>query len=297
MKRTRLLVVLSILLLAFAVAVPASAQTIGLAISTQANPFFVDLREGAEAKAAELGVQLRVVDAQDDSARMLAGIEDLIAAGVDIILINPTDSAAVIPGVLMANAAGIPVITVDRSADGGQVVAHVASDNILGGRMAGQLIAELSGGQAKVVELEGIPGTNAARERAQGFNEVIGQYPGIVVVARQEAGFDRARGLTVMENILQAQPEIDFVFAHNDEMALGALVAIEAAGRADRIQVVGFDATDDAVRAAQEGRMLATVAQQPRLIGALGVEVAVKVLAGEAVDEFIPVPLALVTAD
>ncbi|MFS8524537.1 MAG: substrate-binding domain-containing protein, partial [Limnochordales bacterium] len=156
MKRTRLLVVLSILLLAFAVAVPASAQTIGLAISTQANPFFVDLREGAEAKAAELGVQLRVVDAQDDSARMLAGIEDLIAAGVDIILINPTDSAAVIPGVLMANAAGIPVITVDRSADGGQVVAHVASDNILGGRMAGQLIAELSGGQAKVVELEGI---------------------------------------------------------------------------------------------------------------------------------------------
>ncbi|MFO7311973.1 MAG: substrate-binding domain-containing protein, partial [Bacillota bacterium] len=216
MTRTRILLVLSALLLAFAAAVPVSAQTIGLAISTQSNPFFVDLREGAEEKAAELGVQLRVVDAQDDSARMLAGIEDLIAAGVDVLLINPTDSAAVIPGVLAANRAGIPVITVDRAADGGVVVSHIASDNVLGGRMAAELIVKASGGKAKVVELEGIPGTTAARERGQGFNEVISQYPGIVVVARQEAGFDRARGLTVMENILQAQPEIDFVFAHND---------------------------------------------------------------------------------
>jgi len=293
-KRIRLLVVLSVLLLAFAAAVPVSAQTIGLAISTLNNPFFVDLKEGAEEKAAELGVTLRVVDAQDDPARQLAGIEDLIAAGVDVILINPTDSAAVVPGVLAANRAGIPVITVDRAADGGVIVSHIASDNVLGGRMAAQLIVELSGGRAKVVELEGIPGTTAARERGQGFNEVISQYPGIVVVARQEAGFDRARGLTVMENILQAQPEIDFVFAHNDEMALGALVAIEAAGRAGQIKVIGFDATADAVRAVQEGRMLATIAQQPRLMGALGVETAVKVLRGEPVDKFIPVPLSLV---
>lgn len=294
MKRVRLLVVLSVLVLAFGAAIPASAQTIGLAISTLNNPFFVDLMEGAQDKAAELGVMLRVVDAQDDPARQLAGIEDLIAAGVDVILVNPTDSAAVVPGVLAANRAGIPVITVDRAADGGRIASHIASDNVLGGRMAAELIVERSGGRAKVVEIEGIPGATAARERGQGFNEVISQYPGIVVVARQEAGFDRARGLTVMENILQAQPEIDFVFAHNDEMALGALVAIEAADRADEIQVIGFDATADAVRAVNEGRMLATIAQQPRLMGALGVEVAVKLLAGETVDEFIPVPLALV---
>lgn len=297
MKRVRLLVMFSVLVLAFAAAVPAAAQSVGLAVSTLNNPFFVDLKEGAEAKAAELGLTLRVVDAQDDPARQLAGIEDLIAAGVDVILINPTDSAAVVPAVLAANRAGIPVITVDRAADGGLVVSHIASDNVLGGRMAAELIVERAGGQAKVVELEGIPGTTAARERGQGFNEVMGQHPGMVVVARQEAGFDRARGLTVMENILQAQPEIHFVFAHNDEMALGALVAIEAAGRAGQIQVVGFDATDDAVRAVSQGRMLATVAQQPRLMGALGVETAVKVLAGQPVDAFIPVPLTLVVAD
>lgn len=288
------LLVLTVLLTLALVSAGVSARTIGLAISTLDNPFFVDLKDGAEAKAAELGVNLRVVDAQDDPARQLAGIEDLIARGVDLILVNPTDSSAVVPAILAANRAGIPVITIDRAADGGEVAAYIASDNVLGGKMAGEFIAEVLGGKGKVVELEGIPGTNAARERGQGFNEAIAQFPGIQVVARQEAGFDRARGLNVMENILQAQPEIDALFCHNDEMALGALIAIEAAGRANEIIVVGFDATDDAVKAVQEGRMLATIAQQPRLIGALGVETAMKILAGEKVDAFIPVPLELV---
>ncbi|HOK32821.1 MAG TPA: D-ribose ABC transporter substrate-binding protein, partial [Limnochordia bacterium] len=247
--RKSLLVALSVLLTLALTSAAVSAYTIGFAISTLDNPFFVDLKDGAEAKAAELGVTLRVLDAQDDPARQLAGIEDLIARGVDLILVNPTDSAAVVPAILAANRAGIPIITVDRAAEGGEVVTHIASDNVLGGRMAGEFIAELLGGKGKVVELEGIPGTNAARERGQGFNEIITQYPEIEVVARQEAGFDRARGLTVMENILQAQPEIDAVFCHNDEMALGAIIAIEAAGRAAEIQVVGFDAPDDAVKA------------------------------------------------
>ena len=292
--RKSLLVALSVLLTLALTSAAVSAYTIGFAISTLDNPFFVDLKDGAEAKAAELGVTLRVLDAQDDPARQLAGIEDLIARGVDLILVNPTDSAAVVPAILAANRAGIPIITVDRAAEGGEVVTHIASDNVLGGRMAGEFIAELLGGKGKVVELEGIPGTNAARERGQGFNEIITQYPEIEVVARQEAGFDRARGLTVMENILQAQPEIDAVFCHNDEMALGAIIAIEAAGRAAEIQVVGFDATDDAVKAVQEGRMRAPIAQQPRLMGQLGVEYAVKVLQGEAVEKFIPVALELV---
>lgn len=293
MKKS-LLVVLAVLLCTALVSAAASAYTIGFAVSTLDNPFFVDLKDGAEAKAAELGVTLRVVDAQDDPARQLAGIEDLIARGVDLILVNPTDSSAVVPAILAANRAGIPIITVDRGAEGGEVVAHIASDNVLGGRMAGEFIAELLGGKGKVVELEGIPGTSAARERGQGFNEVIATYPDIQVAARQEAGFDRARGLTVMENILQAQPEIDALFCHNDEMALGAIIAIQAAGRADKIKVVGFDATDDAVQAVKEGRMLATIAQQPRLMGELGVEYAIKVLSGETVDKFIPVPLELV---
>lgn len=295
MKRSLFILVVALTLALGSLA--ASAQTIGFSISTLDNPFFVALKDGAEARAGELDVSIRVVDAQDDPARQLSGMEDLIARGVDIILVNPADSAAIIPAILAANAAGIPVVSVDRDADGGEVVAHIASDNVLGGNMAGQLVADLLGGEGKVVELEGIPGTNAAHERSAGFNEVIGEYAGIEVVARQEAAFDRARGLTVMENILQAQSEIDAVFAHNDEMAMGALIAIEAAGRIAEMQVVGFDATDDAVAAVQDGRLLATVAQQPKLIGALGVETALHVLAGDDVEDFIPVPLELVTAD
>lgn len=266
--------------------------TIGLVVSTLNNPFFVDLRDGAQAKADELGAKLVVLDSQDDSATEMSNVEDLITQGVDLIMINPTDSDAVGNAVAAANDAGIPVITLDRSANSGDVVAHIASDNVAGGKMAGEFIIELLGGEGKVVELEGIPGASAARDRGEGFNAAIAGS-NLEVVARQTANFDRAEGLSVMENILQAQPEIDAVFAHNDEMALGALEAIKASGR--DIKVVGFDATDDAVKAVEAGEMAATVQQLPKEIGGMGVETAMKVLAGEDVEAYIPVELALVT--
>lgn len=269
--------------------------TLGLAVSTLNNPFFVDLRDGAQAAADAAGVKLVVMDAQDDPAKQISQVEDLITQKVDVLLINPTDSDAIVTAVEAANAANIPVITVDRGANGGEVLAHVASDNVAGGRMAGELIVELIGGQGQIAELEGIPGASAARDRGEGFHQAVDGVEGIEVVASQPADFDRAKGLTVMENILQAHPDIVAVFAHNDEMALGALEAIEAAGKSDQILVVGFDATADAVKAVEEGRMAATVAQKPQEMGRLGVETALKHLNGESVDEYIPVPLELVT--
>ncbi|MCD5415415.1 MAG: ribose ABC transporter substrate-binding protein RbsB [Clostridiales bacterium] len=266
-------------------------QKIGLIISTLNNPFFVTLRDGAEAKAKELGVELIVLDSQNDPARELANMEDLVTKGVDVILINPTDSDAVGSAIKVANEKNIPVITLDRGANSGDVATHIASDNVAGGLMAGEFIVEQLGGKGKVVELEGIAGTSAARDRGQGFNEAI-DTSDIEVVARQVADFDRAKGLHVMENIIQANPEINAVFAHNDEMALGALKAVAASGR--NIIVVGFDATDDALKAVEDGEMAATVAQQPSLIGALGVENALKVLDGDAIDNYIPVALKLV---
>lgn len=266
-------------------------KTIGLAISTLNNPFFVDLEAGAKAKAAESNVKLVTLDSQDDSATEMSNVEDLINQGVDVIMINPTDSDAVKSAVEAANKANIPVITLDRGANGGTVVSHIASDNVAGGKLAGEYIVELLGGKGKVVELEGIPGASAARDRGEGFNSAIAGTD-LKVVAKQTANFDRAQGLTVMENILQAQPEIDAVFAHNDEMALGALEAIKASGR--NILVVGFDATDDAKAAVAKGEMAATVEQLPKEIGSLGIETAVKVLNGEKVENMIPVNLQLV---
>lgn len=235
-------------------------KKVGLIVSTLNNPFFVTLKDGAEAKAAEVGIELTVLDSQNDPAKEIANMEDLVTQGVDVILINPTDSDAVGNAIKVANEKEIPVITLDRGANAGTVATHIASDNIAGGKMAGEYIVEMLGGQGQVVELEGIAGTSAARDRGQGFNEAI-DASSIEVVARQVADFDRAKGLSVMENILQAQPEIKAVFAHNDEMALGALKAIEASGR--DIMVVGFDATDDAVMSVEEGKMAATVAQLP----------------------------------
>ena len=297
MKLTRTLsVLLCVLLIGGAAAsmVSAAAPQIGLAVSTLNNPFFVDLRDGALEAANEAGLTITVADAQNDPNRQLSQIENFIQQGVSIILVNPCDSAAIVPAIKAANKANIPVITVDRGADGGEVVCHIASDNVEGGRMAGEYLAKLVDYKGKLVELEGIPGTSAARDRGTGFNEVIKKYPDITIVARQEAGFDRAKGMTVMENILQAQPEIDGIFCHNDEMALGALRAVEAAGRLSAIKIVGFDATDDAVKSVKDGKLVATVAQKPRVMGSMAVETAKQVLDGVKVDEFIPVPLELV---
>ncbi|WP_214742263.1 MULTISPECIES: ribose ABC transporter substrate-binding protein RbsB [unclassified Exiguobacterium] len=264
---------------------------IGLSISTLNNPFFVALKEGAEEQAKEMDATLTVADAQNDAAKQVNDVEDMIQKGMDLILINPTDSEAVGAAVQAANDAGIPVITVDRNAETGDVVAHVASDNVAGGQLAGDYMVELVGEGQKVVELEGIPGASATRDRGQGFNEAIDGK--LEVVAKQSANFDRAEGLTVMENILQDNKDIVAVFAHNDEMALGAVQALEAAGMSD-VKVIGFDATDDAVKAVEDGTMAATVAQKPTEIGKLGVEAAINHLKGETVEENIPVELELI---
>ena len=297
----KLLVVLLVLALSAVSLGITSAQddgyVVGLSVSTLNNPFFVTLVEGAQEAADEAKVELVVVDAQDDPATEAANIEDLIAQDVDAILINPTDSDAIVPSILAANDAGIPVFTVDRSASDGDVVSHIASDNVAGGELAAAFLCEALGGEGLVVELEGIPGTSAARDRGAGFNAYLeAKCEGLEVVARQTANFNRAEGLTVFENILQAEEAIDGVFAHNDEMILGAIEAASAAGR-EGIVFVGFDAVDDAVAAVEDGTLAATVAQQPDMIGDLGVWTAVDFLDGEDVEATIPVDLALVTAE
>lgn len=285
-----------VVLVSLALSLPAFAaeKTVGMVISTLNNPFFVTLKEGAEEQAGQEGIRLIVLDAQDDSARMTSAMEDLVQKKVDIICVNPTDANAVVPSVLKANQAGIAVLTIDRGAAGGKIVCHIASDNVAGGRMAGEFLAQTLGGTGKVVELVGIPGTSAARDRGQGFHEAMKAAGGIEIVASQTADFNRDKGLRVFENILQAQPEIDGVFAHNDEMILGAIAAAEAAGR-EGIIFVGFDAIDDAVKSVEKGQLTATVAQQPRVMGELAVQKAVAFLKGETLPEFIPVPLQMVT--
>ncbi len=271
------------------------SYTLGLAVSTLQNPFFVSLKDGAETAANRLGVELVVKDAQDDAEQQKTQIQELIDAAVDAILINPVDGEAIVPAIEAANAANIPVFTIDRSAAGGEIVSHIASDNFAGGRMAAQHLAESLGGSGKVVELVGIPGTSAAEARGAGFNEAISTFEGIEVVAREVANFNRAEGKSVFAAILEEHEEIDGVFAHNDEMILGAIEAAKEADRAGSIRFIGFDAIEDAVAAVESGDLLATVAQQPAEMGRLGVEAAVDYLKGEEVPASLPVDLALIT--
>ncbi len=268
---------------------------VGFSISTLNNPFFVDLRDGAEESAEAAGIDIVVADAQDDSSKQINDIEDLLQQGIDLLLVNPTDDEAVIAGIEAANDADIPVITVDRSAADGEVVTHIASDNVAGGEMAGEYIAELLGDDdATMIELEGIPGVAATTERGEGFHNVVDELDSIEIVASQTANFDRTEGLSVMENLLQGNNDIGAVFAHNDEMALGAVEALESKGILEDVIVVGFDATDDARDAVEDGRMEATIAQQPHLISEAAIEAAIDVINGEDVEDFIPVDLELI---
>lgn len=269
--------------------------TIGLSISTLNNPFFVTLRDGAEEEAENEGVELVTSDAQDDPSKQLSDIEDLIQQDVDVLLINPVDSEAITSAVELANDADIPVVTVDRDAEGGDVVTHIASDNVAGGEIAAEYIVNQIGEEGEIVELEGISGSSTTRERGEGFYNVMDELDDMEIVASQSADFDRTEGLSVMENIIESQGEIDALFAHNDEMALGAVEALDGHGLLDDVVVVGFDATDDAVEAVEDGKMDATIAQQPDLIGEASIEAAVQIINGEDLDDYIPVDLELVS--
>ncbi|MDD7464226.1 MAG: D-ribose ABC transporter substrate-binding protein [Anaerococcus sp.] len=264
--------------------------TVGVSISTLNNPFFISLKEGVESKAEEEGLKVVISDAQNDSSTQSNQIEDLITQGVDLIIINPVDSTAVSPSVIAANDADIPVICVDRGSDEGEVLSFISSDNIEGGKMAGEYILENIKEGDKVAQLEGIPGASSTRERGQGFEEATKDK--IDLVASQTANFDRAEGLTVMENMIQANPDIKAVFCQNDEMALGAA---EALSGKDDIIIVGFDGNEDAISAVKEGKLSATVAQKPDEMGKIAVDTAIKYLNGEEVDKEIASPLELVT--
>ncbi|MEV0221671.1 substrate-binding domain-containing protein [Streptomyces sp. NPDC050704] len=273
----------------------AANQKIGLSLSTMNNPFFVQIRQGAQAEAKRLGADLTVTDAQNDASQQANQLQNFTSEGVDAIIVNPVDSDAAGPSVRSANKADIPVVGVDRGVNKADTAALVASDNIAGGKLGAKAMAEKLGGQGKIVILQGLAGTSASRERGAGFAEGLKAYPGIKVVARQPADFDRTKGLDVMTNLLQAHPDVDGVFAENDEMALGAIKALGSkAGKS--VQVIGFDGTPDGLKAVKEGTMYASVAQQPKELGRIAVENALRAADDKKVDKTVKVPVKVVTA-
>ncbi|MER5320701.1 substrate-binding domain-containing protein [Streptosporangium roseum] len=269
---------------------------LGMSVSTLNNPYFVQLRKGAEDEAKKQGVALTVTDAQNDASQQVNQIQNFASQSMKAIIINPVDSDAAGPAVKAAERSKIPVIAVDRVVNGATVAQTVASDNVAGGKLAAQELAKQMGEKGKVAVLQGVPGTSASRDRGQGFTEGIKAYPDIQVVAQQPADFDRTKGLDVMTNLVQSNPGITGVFAENDEMALGAIKALGAkAGK--EVKIVGFDGTPDGLKAIEAGTLNASIAQQPQLLGQQAVQGAVKAAKGEKIEATVAVPVKAVNKD
>ncbi|RPF33674.1 substrate-binding domain-containing protein [Streptomyces sp. TLI_185] len=274
----------------------AKDQKIGLALSTLNNPFFVQIRAGAQQEAKKLGIDLTVTDAQNDASQQANQLQNFTSEGLGTIIVNAVDSDAVTPAAKAVNKSGIPLVAVDRAVNNADTAALVASDNVTGGRLAAKSLADRLGGKGTIVVLQGQAGTSASRERGAGFTEGLKAYPGIKVVAEQPADWDRTKGLDVMTNLLQAHPGIDGVFAENDEMALGAIKAL--GGKAGKsVAVIGFDGTPDGLSAVKAGTLYASVAQQPTELGRIAVQNAVKVAEGKNVTKSVMVPVKVVTKE
>ncbi|MFJ9374134.1 substrate-binding domain-containing protein [Streptomyces sp. NPDC101455] len=273
-----------------------SKPKLGLSLSTLNNPFFVQIRSGAQAEAKKLGLDLTVTDAQNDASQQANQLQNFTSSNYGAIIVNPVDSDAASNSVKAADKAKIPVIAVDRGVNKAAVDTLVASDNVVGGELAAKTVAEKLGGSGKIVILQGQAGTSAARERAEGFAKGLKAYPGIQVVAQQPADFDRTKGLDVMSNLLQAHPDVQGVIAANDEMALGAIKALGSkAGKS--VSVVGFDGTPDGLTAVKQGTLYASVAQQPSQLGKIAVDNALRAAQGKKVESTVKVPVKVVTKE
>ena len=274
----------------------ASAKSITFALSTQANPFFVQMRESAQKKADELGLTINFQDASDDSATQANQLANAAASNTGVVILNPTDSDAMATAVKQLTDANIPVVAVDRAVNNANIASYIASDNETGGKQAAKALSEAINGEGEILVLQGKTGSSASRERGKGFEEGLKDNPNIKVVAKQTAEFERAKGLDVTTNLLQAHPNVKAIFAENDEMALGAIEALGDKAGKDVI-VVGFDGVEDALKAIKEGTMYASIAQQPADMAAQAVVEASKLLKGESATKEMQVDVVTVTKE
>lgn len=269
-------------------------KRIALLMASLTTDFFVQAAAEAKKYAQEHDIDLTITTSDNDPSKELSNMQDIVGQSPAAILFDPVDSNSGSAAVKLANAAKIPVFTVDRGVTSGETVAHVASDNTAGGKLAADYLKDQFPKGAKVAELQGILSTDIAGERGGGFEKELATGDNLDLVAKQSADFDKSEGFTVFQNILQANPDLDAVFAQNDEMALGAVQAAQAAGRKDLV-IVGFDGSPDALDAIKAGQMSATVAQLPAKIVDTAFDAAVQHLDGKKVEAEIGVPLKLVT--
>ncbi len=267
-------------------------KKIGISLADLKNPFFKTMDTEIEKVANLHGMKVIVKDAHNDEAQQLIDIQSFVQQKVDAIIVNPTHFESVSIGIEFANSAKIPVITVDRKASHGKTISHVASDNFAGGRMAGEMIADKLKRKGSVLELEGRPGTSAALNRGRGFNKTLRDHKRIKIT-RIVADFDREKARTAVEQLIAEGKKFNAVFAHNDDMILGAIEAYNST-KTELPFLVGFDAISEALDAIDRGQLDATIAQDPAAMGRISVENVIHNLRGEKVPPTVLVNLKLI---
>jgi ribose transport system substrate-binding protein len=265
-------------------------------IPTQLSPSYIEVQKCAKEVALENNIEyipMAPIKSYnvEEQIRM---VEDLIQKKVNAIIISPGDSRGIVPAIEKANQAGIPVITGFVEAAGGKVATHVAVDNYELACLQAEYMVKNLGGKGDIIILEGTPGTTPAQLRLRGYRDTLNKYPEIKVLASQTANFVRDMGMKVTENLLQRFPKIDAVLSANDWMSLGALEAIDAAGRSGSIKVYSCDCTKEAMEAIKEGRLASTMDMDYRVQGRLSMEAAIKVLKGEKLPPRIGPPVSVV---
>ena len=281
--------------------------TIGFAQTDLANPWRLGESKSMQDEAKRLGYTLVETNADQDTAKQIADVDSLIAQGVDIIIFPPRESQALAPSVLKAKAAGIPVILIDRDVvheiakPGEDYVTFIGSDFVDQGRRAAEWLVEATGGEAKIIQLEGTTGADPAIDRKKGFEDYLagtfrgtptaaGAHPGMEIIASQDGNFTRDQGREVMQTLLQSHPDVTAVYAHNDEMAIGAIAALEEAGRkpGEDVILVSIDGENAALDAIVEGKLGASVESSP-FFGPIAFETMQKYIDGEDIPDWVKV--------
>jgi len=318
MFNKKLIVLLMVTLLAMALVVGCSGEkatapdennvdngaeeqlVIGFSQVTLDSPFYVALMEAAEAKAEEMGAKLVYVDAQNDIAKQNKDVQDLITRGIDILLLNAVNPSGVAPAIKAAEDAGIPVIAVDRPAQG-KVATFVGRDNKAMGKLAGELAVDLLGGagaaEGKVIEIQGAAGGKVMMDRRDGFHEPVEQEAGIEIIQSPYAEYVRANAVTAFQDLLQAHPDVNLVYAHNDDMALGAYQVLKQNNMLGDVKIIGIDGLMEAIQTMETGNYHGTVLNDPGYLGEVAVETALGVLNGEGYPEFVDAGTTLITPD
>ncbi|MGB0716725.1 MAG: substrate-binding domain-containing protein [Phycisphaerae bacterium] len=273
-----------------------STMRVGVTLLNVQDQFYQDMRDGMKDAASDLGIDLLITSAEKDSARQANQIDEFIMQGVSAIVISPCDSRSVGASIVEANEAGIPVFTADiaNTSPIGKVVSHIASDNVMGGRLAAGLLSDALQESGKIAILSH-PEVSSVMDRVRGFKEALVGKSQLQVVSELSSDGNRSKAARVMEDLLQSHPDVNGVFCINDSTALGALASIEAAGLAGKIKIVGYDATPEARKRIADGGMVGDVIQYPDRIGRLTMQAVKDHLQGKNLDAVIPVEVGTFT--